>query len=488
LSLVQSQPWIARAASRDAHRPIYHFMPPANWMNDPNGFIQWGTIYHLFYQHNPNEPVHANIHWGHAASEDLVHWRHLPIALAPTPGGPDAEGCWSGCAVNDNGTPTIIYSGASPRGQRACVATSSDGLVTWKKYAENPVIPEPPAGLDLVAYRDHSVWREDDAWYQVIGAGLTSVGGAALLYRSHDLRCWQYLHPLCTADRYRSSGLWTGSMWECPDFFGLQDRHVLLASIWEAERLHYSAVLVGEYRDHYFTPDVAHKLDYGDSYFYAPQSLADNRGRRVVIGWVREGRPVSAQRAAGWSGSMSLPRELTLRPDGLLGVRPVDELKSLRYDHRALGAFAIVAGEVLPLDTISGDRLELQVDMVPGRGGSCGLLVRRSPDAEEETRIVYDAREGTLVVDRARSTLDQVVERTQHTAPLELANDELLQLRVFLDGSVLEVFANDRLSITTRIYPTRTDSLGIAVFAERQDSRLVRFDAWQMRSSWDADS
>ena len=451
-------------------------------MNDPNGFSQWGSSYHLFYQYNPNVPVHGTIHWGHATSEDLVHWRHLPIALAPTPGGPDADGCWSGCAVDDDGTPTIVYSGASEKGQRACLATSTDGLVTWQKDPANPVIPEPPSGLELVAYRDHCVWRESDAWYQVMGAGLSGVGGAALLYRSLDLRRWEYLHPLCVGDQHHEGGLWTGSMWECPDFFPLHDQHVLIASIWDAGRLHYSAAFVGAYRDHRFTPLGAHKLDHGDHHFYAPQSLADRSGRRVVIGWVQEGRPVAAQIAAGWSGAMSLPRELTLGPDDRLRMRPVAELASLRTRHIRLDPLGIPADQSLVLPDIRGDALELDLVLEPVRGGRCGVAVRRAPDGEEQTRIIYDAALRQLVVERARASLDGDTVRTDHTAPLTLAPGESLRLRIFLDRSVLEVFANDRVSITSRIYPMRTDSLGVALLAEREDARLLRLDAWRMRS------
>src|SRR6266487_6704302 len=150
-----NQPPDGATARTDPHRPQYHFLPRANWLNDPNGLIQWGGTYHLFYQYNPNGPFHATIHWGHAASADLVHWRHLPIALAPTPGAADADGCWSGCAVNDGGVPTLIYSGHRNGEQRACLATSADGLLTWQKHPGNPVIPGPPPGLDLVAFRDH---------------------------------------------------------------------------------------------------------------------------------------------------------------------------------------------------------------------------------------------------------------------------------------------------------------------------------------------
>src|SRR5437867_11879648 len=140
-------------------------------MTDPNGLIHWNGEYHHFNQYNPAGPSHGTIRWGHAASPHLVRWRHLPIALAPTAGGPDEDGCWSGCAVDDNGVPTLIYSGHRAGAQRPCLATSADGLLTWQKHAGNPVIAEPP-DLHLVAFRDHYVWREDGAWYQLMGAGI----------------------------------------------------------------------------------------------------------------------------------------------------------------------------------------------------------------------------------------------------------------------------------------------------------------------------
>src|SRR6266566_4042767 len=108
------------------HRPCYHYLPPANWMNDPNGLIQWKGEYHMFYQYNPAAPVHNKIHWGHAKSTDLVHWTDLPVALAPVPGSYDEDGCFSGCAVDHAGVPTIIYTGVRGKKQLPCVATSAD--------------------------------------------------------------------------------------------------------------------------------------------------------------------------------------------------------------------------------------------------------------------------------------------------------------------------------------------------------------------------
>ncbi|MFN8479321.1 MAG: glycoside hydrolase family 32 protein [Kouleothrix sp.] len=465
----------------DPLRPRYHFLPPANWLNDPNGLIQWNGTYHLFYQYNPHGAFHGTIHWGHAVSPDLVHWRHLPIALAPTPGTPDEDGCWSGVAVDDDGVPTLIYSGNRQGAQRACLATSADGLLTWQKYAGNPIIPAPPADLDLVAYRDHSVWREDGLWYQLMGAGIQGRGGAALLYRSATLREWEYLHPLCVGDIHSHAPLWTGGMWECPDFFALGDRHVLSVSVWHEEQLYYSIAMVGAYQNYQLVPNVVHKLDYGDRYFYAPQSFTDAQGRRIMFGWIYEGRTSDAQMARGWSGVMSLPRVLSVGPDGQVCMQPAPELMALRSEHIQHRAIEVAANQVLVLPNVSGDALELQAELVPAADGCCGVLVRHAPDSTEQTRILYNAAAQQVIVDRARASLDQSTDRTAHTAPLQRGPGEPVRFHIFLDRSVLEVFVNGRISITTRIYPTRPDSLGVAVFAERGATQLLQFDAWQLQ-------
>jgi beta-fructofuranosidase len=463
---------------------VYHFLPAANWLNDPNGLIQWNDQYHMFYQYNPHGPFHGTIHWGHAVSTDLVHWEHLPIALAPEPG-PDEDGCWSGCAMDDDGVPTLIYSGNRDGVQRACLATSTDGLLTWQKYPGNPVIPELPPELHLVACRDHSVWREDGMWYHLMGAGLEGQGGTALLYRSDDLRTWEYLHPLLVGDQRRFEPIWTGSMWECPDFFALEDRHVLIASIWDTEQLNYSAAFVGSYRDRRLLPEVEHKLDYGDRHFYAPQSFTDAQGRRIIFGWMHEGRSAAQQLASGWSGVMSLPRVLSLGPNGHVCMQPVPELVALRAEHTHSAAIDVPAAEVLGLPDVTGDTLELLVELAPTPEGRCGIVVRRSPDGAEATGIAYDAAQGQLIVDRTQSSLDSAVDHNLHVAPLTLGPDEPLRLHIFLDRSVLEVFANECVSISSRIYPTRADSLGVALLAEGAPGRLVSLDAWQLRSIWD---
>jgi beta-fructofuranosidase len=386
------------ALAGDPHRPRYHFVSPANWLNDPNGLIQWRGQYHLFYQYNPHGTFSATKHWGHAVSADLIHWTDLPIALAPTPGTADEDGCYSGCIVVDQGVPTLLYTGVRARRQRPCIAIGSDDLQTWERHPGNPVIEAPPSDLQIVGFRDHAVWREDDMWYQIVGSGIHGRGGAVLLFRSADLRIWEYMHPLCTGDQDRRTPVWTGIMWECPDFFALGDRHVLVVSVFDNQRLgafahlpmiHHAVSLVGSYAGHRFTPAHEALVDYGYS-LYAPQSFADEHGRRIMFGWLREERSGETQVAAGWSGAMSLPRVLSLSPQGHLDMAPAPEVECLRGRHQRWDNRALQATESVYLAGVRGDMIEVILDLALGDATEAGLSVRCAPDDTEETRIVYD--------------------------------------------------------------------------------------------------
>jgi beta-fructofuranosidase len=462
----------------DPHRPRYHFLPPANWMNDPNGLIHWRGRYHLFYQHNPLAPVFGTIHWGHALSDDLVFWRDMPLALSPTPGSEDESGVWSGCAVEAGGEACVVYTAMRlhPDGSRSelpCLATSSDDdLRTWHKYPGNPLIASPPPGLDVLGFRDHSVWKEHDVWYQAIGSGIRGVGGAVLVYRSPDLRAWDYVGPLCIGDRQH-----TGDMWECPDVFQLGERRVLMVSpIPFAKTIYFT----GEYHDQRFTPLYQDVVDEGGC-FYAPQSFTDALGRRIMLGWLREGRDEAAQRAAGWAGVMSLPRLLLPRSDGRLGMEPVPELRALRRHQTSVRDLSVSSSRVLD---VSGAALEIVAEIDPGTATQVALSVRRAPDGTEQTVIAYDAVSQSLAVDRQRSSLDPAGQRDTRTARLELALAEPLHLHIFVDHSVLEVFANGRVCLASRIYPTRSDSLGVELSASGGSAHVTELDVWEMDGVW----
>jgi beta-fructofuranosidase len=237
--------------ARDHHRPAYHFVPPMNWMNDPNGLIQWKGIYHLFYQHNPLEAKWGPMHWGHATSTDLLHWEHKPVALEPTPNSADEDGCWSGVTVVQDGAPVVIYSGNSKVGQRCCLAASSDDLQSLQKDGRNPVIPDLPAGMNIDQYRDHCVWRVGDTWNQLIGARIKDVGGAVLLYRSQDLVDWQFIGPILVGGQHSVDPLPKNAMWECPDLIPVGDKHLLVLSIL-TDSPQYTVYFLGSYSDGIF--------------------------------------------------------------------------------------------------------------------------------------------------------------------------------------------------------------------------------------------
>ncbi|WP_096395721.1 GH32 C-terminal domain-containing protein [Halorubrum trapanicum] len=461
------------AFADDPTRPRYHFTPPANWLNDPNGLIRWDGRYHLFYQYNPAGPFHNAIHWGHAVSDDLLHWTDEPIALSPSPDGPDRDGCWSGCAVDDEGTPTILYTGGDGRWQLPCLATSGDpALREWDKDAGNPVIEEPPSDLDLLStedweieFRDHAVWRDGETWYQLIGSGISGRGGTALLYASSDLREWEYEGPLLTGDDGH------GAVWECPELLELGERSLLHVSNYEDV-----VYFIGDLDDGEF--DAAHRgvLDAGD--FYAPQSLRDG-DRYLTWGWLPETRETSAQWDAGWSGALSLPRVLSLGDDGRLRQRPAAEVDQLRRD-RLSTAVPDVLDERRHALAASGRTLEIDLEVSLADASAFELSVFESADRDERTAIRY-TREGELTVDRSESSREGVGGSDVQRMPVP-PYDGPLSLRAFLDGSVIELFANDRHCLTSRVYPAE-ESTGLSVTAEDGRATVAEFDVWELESA-----
>jgi beta-fructofuranosidase len=439
---------LAKKLAADPQRPQYHLLPPANWMNDPNGPIYWQGHYHMFYQYNPNGAFWGDMHWGHAISPDMVHWKHLPMALAPTPGGPDKDGVFSGCAVIDGGVPTAIYTGVNPEVQ--CLATSSGDLVKWRKYEHNPIIAGPPPGLAVAGFRDPAVWQEGGTWLMALGSGFRGQGGAVLLYASPDLRRWRYLHPLVTG-QMRSGGapaggaakdpVDTGEMWECPDFFPLDGKHVLILS---TERI--VKYMVGSYTDRRFHPETHGLVDFGA--YYAARTMTNTGSRRILWGWITERRSVAEQRAAGWSGAMSLPRVLSLSRDGRLQFRPAAEVEKLRA--RRLESHA------------AGDSVEILAEIHPGDARRAGLKLAH-------TLLYYDRPAQRLTVDAGPS------------GAFQLADGEPLRLHVFVDGSVIEIFANDRACLTARVYPTAPAATAAQLYAAGGKARVVSMEAWQLR-------
>lgn len=471
--MLESTSPLRQRFTSDLHRPGYHFLPPSNWMNDPNGVIQWKGKYHLFYQHNPNGPLWGDIHWGHAISPDLIHWDDLPMALAPTPGSPDEAGCFSGCAIN-NGVPTLMYTGT--RGKRneiqtQCMATSHDDLLTWQKFEGNPVLSRVPDESGQTRdFRDPFVWKEDDVWYMVLGSRIDGIGGAVFLYRSQNLIDWEYLNPLLVGEIKRN-----GVIWECPNFFRLGDQWVLIVSSHLGNATGTVLYFVGDYENFRFTPTHEGILDYGR--LYAPLTFVDDQNRRLLFGWLRESRSESQQEQAGWSGVQSIPRILTLDKDNRLNMTPVPEIEKIRGKHFHYESNDQKQDAVLP---ISGLMLDIQAEFAPNVSENCGLRIACSPDGSERTDILYDAISHKLVA-RNMSAVGRYVTDSQE-AQHELVTGESLRLRILLDGSVVEVIANNRTSLTSRVYPSSADHNLVRLLGTK--TQLKSLDIWEMSSIW----
>jgi len=456
-------PTLAAELASDPRRPQFHLLPAANWMNDPNGPIWWKGHYHMFHQYNPNAAVWGDMHWAHAVSPDMLHWRHLPIALAPQPRGADAAGCFTGTAIRDGDRVVVLYTGvidtAAPGAPPAfkesqCIATASDpDLISWTQEPA-PVIAAPPPGLNVTGFRDPVPWRQGDTWYLAVGSGIRGHGGAVLLYRSPDLRHWEYLHMLAQGSPTGSSAgdpVASGDMWECPDFFPIGDKHVLIYStqgktFWQTGTLDTDAMLFRSERDGI--------LDYGS--FYAPKTQLDARGRHILWGWIPETRPQSEYSAAGWAGIMSLPRVLTLDPAGNLRIALLPEFDQLGATKREL--------------RLTGDDSQNRRQL-PGIAirGACGEIVVSIDQASESIEVALVSVEDpakpwlTCRYDPAQPDIALIDNQRVPTGPA--GSRAPVELRFVIDGSVIECFANGCGTLTKRFYypgPT-APTLGIEI-------------------------
>ncbi len=474
----------------DRYRPLYHYVAPEYQLKDPNGLIYYKGNYHLFYQNNPWAIADKDHHWGHAVSRDLVHWTDLPVALRPARDGPNAGGCWSGCIVLVDGVPTAVYYG-HPSGICISQAHPMDTmLVHWQLSESNPIVPNPPASAGWRPF-DPEVWKQGDTWQMICGGSQSGRGDTAFLLTSKDFRHWEYQHEF-----YECRREWTEAADDCavPDFFALEDMHALVFSSHKSGAQYY----LGRYgaKERKFYPLHHDRLTHNDTIgvtmesgnTIAPATLVAPDGRRVLFSWMGEGRARQAQEAAGWCGIMTLPRVLTLGDDNALRMHPVRELECLRDDHQSVDGRTITEGADVILDNVRGTCLEIAVVLDCSEANECGLALLRSPDGEEQTIVRYDAAKLEIALDASSSSLSpDVLDRELQHASLVLSRGERLRWRIFVDRSVVEVYANERRCLAKRVYPTREDSHRVSLFARGGPARLVSFEAWSMKPIWPTD-
>ncbi len=462
------------AASRkrltsDPHRPAYHFVSPENMLNDPNGLCFWKGRWHLFYQAYPPDefPQARDIlkrrqHWGHAVSDDLIHWRDLPYAIYPG----IERMCFSGSTVVEDRRVVAFYPGI---GAGQMVATSHDDLLlNWKKLGGRPV--KSPMG-------DSCIWKEGDTYYGLVGTNH--------LLSSTNLTDWTSNGAFIANNRFP-----LGDYSACPNFVPIGDKHILLSFSHKFG----GQYMIGDYNreTHTFAPYERGLFNHGTvapGGVHAPSAASDGKGGVINVLNINDG-----MYNENWDQLMSLPQHLTLGDDKRLRIRPVDAVTKLRGDKVSIEDTVIPANNELVLKQVRGNAMELEVEIDPKNARWVQLNVLRSTDAEEQTSITYynyDRKlaywyhtSGMICLDTTRSsTLPDAWMRPPDKTTFE-RRGQPLKFRVFVDRSVVEVFINERLYMAARVYPGREDSVGVSLRAQGQDAILNKLNAWQMNSIW----
>ena len=448
-------------AQKDPTRPVYHFRPPAQWMNDICGAIYYKGTYHIFYQYNPlsgDTWGQDSSVWAHARSKDLVHWEHLPWALQAMKDRGERR-CNSGCITLDgNGRPMIFYTFVpkqGPRHQWGAVPLDDD-LIKWARVKDEPLMA---AGKNGVPAKINRGWSDPFVFKSGGRTFVTfkSSGGLVCEAKDKELTQWKY------------AGKMDGVSGECPNIFPLQGKWVLIRST------HPISYIIGDFdaeKIQFKTSGAATVMDYGFGKnppkdrswtrgLYGTNAFADKDGRRVLLGWICGFKP-----NRGWNGCMSLPRVLTIDKDQKLIQTPAPELKKLRGKQVEIKKM-VVDSETKRLNEVNGDTLEIISKFEAGNAKAFGLKVRQSKNGKEAITIRY--ADGSLNVAGTE-------------VPLKLnPHSKTLKLHVFIDKSVLEVFINDGATSVTRVeYPGEKD-LGVSVFAENGSVTLKSLDAWEMK-------
>ena len=469
----------------DPHRPTYHFINPEGWGMpfDPNGTIYWNGRYHMFYIIH-DERGHI---YGHASSKDLLHWRYHTPALYPRPGDPD-KGIFSGNAfITREGKVAMIYHGVNAGNSIAL--SDHEELIHWEKLKNNPIVPIPEEGTredSLYSSWDPHGWLENDTYYAVFG------GKVPTLFKAQELDSWEYVGPFLNSDMPDVDT--DVEDMSCPDFFEIGDKHAVLA----ISHSHGARIYIGEWKNEQFYPESHQRMNWLGGTAFAPESMLDKDGRRIMWAWVMDRREVLHIRydheppKVGWSGMLTLPRVLSLDKDGILNINPVDELKALRTKKRTETFIDLEEGNSKIMSSMSGNAIEIKAKVNVPSSGIFGMKVLSSGDGQEETIIKFNTIDNIIEFDFSNSSLDSTIKHfgrpmghdekiaTNQVAPFELRGGETLDLQIFIDKSIIEVFANGRQCVTQRVYPILENSQGVEVFSEKGGAMVESITTWDI--------
>ena len=479
---------------RPEDRPAFHLSARVGWMNDPNGFCYYQGKYHMFYQYHPFDSHWGPMHWGHAVSTDLLHWQYLPAVMAPDMPY-DYRGCFSGSAAElPDGRHLLMYTGVSsevaPDGELKDVQTQAIAIgdgTDYDKYPKNPVITakDLPEGSSRSDFRDPKIFRLADGSFRCVVASCDEEhDGRILLFGSENGLDWTYRTTLAVNNKR------FGRMWECPDFFPLDGKQVLLTSpqdmfpkAFEYHNGNGTLCLIGSYDEEkeVFTEEKDQSIDYGID-FYAPQTILTQDGRRVMIGWMQNWDTCNLHSPKEpWFGQMSLPREISVR-DGRLFQKPIRELDELHAN--AVEYHDVILSGVMNLQGIEGRLfdMEITVDPVDEKNLYHKFTVRFAEDDVYHTQVSFRPYESIVKIDRKFSGSRRAIIH-QRRCQIDQDHGGRLKLRIILDRCSAEVFINDGEKVMSATIFTDMEAKGISFFADgvvRMD--VVKYDILTDRS------
>jgi len=481
----------------DRHRPQYHAMPDFGWMNEPHGAFYYQGQYHLFFQKNPFGPFWHQIHWGHWVSPNMVHWRELPMALAPEDDTLAPDGIWSGSATyKKDGTPMLFFTAgndSAPVRERSAVAwpknSADPELVQWEKHPV-PVTVQEEGNGSKGDFRDPFVFRDDegDRWFQLVASREPGRSGTALVYESTDLMNWKARGPLFTIDPVKYPAF--DRTWELPLLLPIgkgrdgRPRHAFLVDV-KAQAYYWTGVF--DSASARFIPDseAPRVFDLGENHFSGPTGFVDPKTGRSIVFSIAQGQRTARQEwDSGWAHNAGLPIALGIGADGDLRLAPIAELASLRQELLLDLSHVTAATAAARLAGVKGDLLEVELELAPAPGNTTprSLVLRKTPDNAERTTLVIDQANKRFEIDRTHTTLDPEARSRGVQGGAFDARGEHLRLRVFLDRSMIEAYLNERKSLTSRVYPSRLDATGLALNAAPGD-RIVKLRVWRMGAS-----
>ena len=466
---------------QDNDRPTYHHLPPEGLLWDACAAMFWKGRYHLFFLHSSwaesgpprRQDGYMYKAWAHISSADLVHWGPHPNAI---------DCGQTGNIFLFNGTPTIIYPHPDGGGASCFASNPERDLESWQFEPKDPVLRHPVQGPGLYPdNNDVTAWQEGEWCHALTGTRDTPGRGDTLhLFRSRDLEDWKYVDHF-----FRSERRWTDGLDDCscPDFFQLGSRWMLLHFCHQTPSG--SRYYLGRYEDQRFHPESFDLINWPGGNIHAPRTMLDDKGRRILFANLNEGRTMGECQESGWYGVMSLPVVISLAPDGkAIRYAPPAELQALRRDLQERRDIDIEADGEVPLPEVRGDCLELELELEAGAAAEFGVKVRCAPDGSEETIVSVASEPASVRIDFSKASrrddLAYQQDRGVQSAPVNFAAGDRVSLRIFLDRSVLEVFAGDQRYMAQRIYPTRADALDVKLFSRGGPTSVKSIRAWQM--------